>query len=397
MLTRLRISKLLDKMNTFQCTHYIEEACLSLGQRAEYRTDKDLYHVIRLQRIIENIETLIREASEADARASYLRLRGELEDFRTHLTSNFSDSRTASDPLPLVLVLINVADLLFMQFHIAKLFLYQVAFLERNFQQSPASHIRCLCEALESANSFLDLYLWLPPKSEMALTNTEWIQLSFGVTQAAKFAIISKAPDVEPQTRELRQRLNIDHIFRHLCLRIGALVGRGGEGDKQKDIFLYYEKRVRKIRNWYENMSKATGAATRESQPGASQQVSAVTVPQPMQYAASVAPEPPTIPPPAPFSYQQPQSFDYSAVPGPVLEGIPQAPSGTVSMAPLNTYSSYGTVPTIAFPDLMSAPGWDTLFSVPMEDTAWLMDVSQELDGMSATQSDLSWESSSGL
>jgi hypothetical protein len=91
------VSKLLDKMNTFPCTHYIEEACLALGQRAEYRTDKDLYHVIRLQRIIENIESLAREtSSESEAHAAYLRVRSELEEFRAYLSNDVSDSRKPS-------------------------------------------------------------------------------------------------------------------------------------------------------------------------------------------------------------------------------------------------------------------------------------------------------------
>ena len=81
-------------MNTFPCTHFIEEGCLSLGQRAEYRTDKDLYHVIRLQKIIENIESLAgQSSSEAEAQDAYLRVRSELEEFRAFLSADVSDSR----------------------------------------------------------------------------------------------------------------------------------------------------------------------------------------------------------------------------------------------------------------------------------------------------------------
>jgi Tfp pilus assembly protein PilZ len=90
------IAKLLDKMNTFACTPFIEEGCLALQQKAEYRTDKDLYHVIRLQRIIENIDQIAKAAhvSDAEAHSSYLRVRAELEEFRVYLCSDVSDSRT---------------------------------------------------------------------------------------------------------------------------------------------------------------------------------------------------------------------------------------------------------------------------------------------------------------
>lgn len=277
------------------------------------------------------------------------------------------------------------SELLFMQFHTAKLFLYQVAYFERNLQQSAALHLNILCEGLESAKSFLDLYLWLPPKSEMALTNAEWVQLSFGVTQAAKFAIISKAPNVEPQTRELRQRLNIDHVFRHLTLRIGALVGRAGERDKHKDIFHYYETRVRKIQTWYEKMSRAVSAAS----PGAQQ--------TPLKASASASPATHT-----PSSYssntpplhqqyqqgpesnlllnQQPQSSAWTMP----QHAMAQDPSATLGMASMGPYGSYDSIPPMTLPDLMSAPGWEALFAVPMEDVSWFVDMNQGMSGSEA-------------
>lgn len=85
-------------MNTFPCTHFIEDGCLALQQTGEHRTDRDLYHVVRLQRIIEKIDTLARQSySDADAQASFLRTRSELEEFRAYLVSDVSDSREYLD------------------------------------------------------------------------------------------------------------------------------------------------------------------------------------------------------------------------------------------------------------------------------------------------------------
>ncbi|KZM26747.1 uncharacterized protein EKO05_0010122 [Ascochyta rabiei] len=361
------IAKLLDKMNTFACTPFIEGGCLSLQQKAEYRTDKDLYHVIRLQRIIENIDQIAKAAhhSEAEAHSSYLRVRAELEEFRVYLCSDVSDSH-----------------LLFMQFHTAKLFLYQVAFFERNLQQSPYLHLNILCEGLEGAKSFLDLYLWLPPKSEMALTNIEWIQLSFGVTLAAKFSIVSRNPHVEERARELRHRLNIDHVFRHLALRIGALVGRAAEGDKSKDIFYYYEQRTRKIQTWYEKMIRATGTT---SPPQITTHQTLPPHAQPQIQLPSPA-TPSGVPVSTTFSHQQPQGYtapinypDYlsqntghQSMPPPMQP----PPMEAVGMAPVSSYQQYSPTPALAFPDLMMAQGWDSMFAIPMEKDA-LLDVSQ--------------------
>ncbi|KAF2469562.1 uncharacterized protein BDR25DRAFT_288469 [Lindgomyces ingoldianus] len=376
------ISKLLDKLNTFPCTQYIEEGCLSLRQKAEYGTDKDLYHVIRLQRIIESIETLSSSSSsETEAHAAYLRTRSELEEFRVYLCSDVSDSH-----------------LLFMQFHTAKLFLYQVAFFERSLQQSPALNLSILCEGLESAKSFLDLYLWLPPKSEMALTNSEWIQLSFGVTLAAKFAIVSKDPNVEPQTRELRHRLNIENVFRHLALRIGALVGRATDGKKEKDIFVYYEARVRKIQTWYERMVRATGSDSPTSQQvnlSPPQQhptpIPGQRVPHPGSSGSTSTPSAVATPP---FSPQP--NAGYGNV------GMTTAPFTSAGMTSMSTHAGYGaptTVPQLAFIDLMAAPGWDMPFVVPMEQDPWAFDIPVQYQGsqMQSPPSDGQWGSPSSM
>lgn len=286
-----------------------------------------------------------------------------------------------------------------MQFHTAKLFLYQVAFFERSLQHNPALHHHTLCEGLESAKSFLDLYLWLPPKSEMNLTNSEWIQLSFGVTLAAKFAIVSKDPTVEPQTRELRHRLNIDNVFRHLSLRIGALVGRAGEGDKRKDIFFHYEQRVRKIQNWFERMVRATGSDSPMSQQANISNVRVPSQSQPtpqiLSHASSTAPvQTPHQAPVSSTSYSPQAAMTYSSGP------ITSTPVGSVGMTSISpsphAYTSgYSPVPSIAFPDLMNAPGWDMPFAIPMEDTSWMFDPAAGYQGMNMASppSDSNWGS----
>lgn len=288
-----------------------------------------------------------------------------------------------------------------MQFHTARLFLYYVAFFERNLQQSPYLHLNILCEGLEGCKSFLDLYLWLPPKSEMALTNIEWIQLNFGVTLAAKFAIVSRNPHVEAQTRELRNRLNIDHVFRHLALRIGALVGRAGDGNKQKDIFYHYEMRTRRLQGWYEKMLRATGTVSPPQ--AAYAQASSSNVQPP---SSSTASNPASgVPVSTTFSHQQPKTYtapinypDYS-LPQNTGQQLMQPPIQTttsvVGMAPLSSFQQSSSTPALAFPDLMMAQGWDSMFDIPMENDP-ILDTSKGFGlGMASPPSDgSSWAES---
>lgn len=86
-------------MNTFPCTQTIEEGTLALRETNEYRTDQDLYHVIRLQRIIENIDKIATATDEdSDTQSAYLRVRSELEEFRAFLCSDVGDSRKSHIP-----------------------------------------------------------------------------------------------------------------------------------------------------------------------------------------------------------------------------------------------------------------------------------------------------------
>lgn len=282
-----------------------------------------------------------------------------------------------------------------MQFHIAKLFLYQVSFFERNLQQSPLLNLSMLCEGLESAKSFLDLYLWLPPNSEMNLTLTEWVQLSFGTTQATKFAIVSQSPNVEMQTRQLRDSLNIEHLLRQLRLRVGALMGRGGTGAIELDVFSRYETRLRKVQTWYTQMSKATTQVPNNQYPDSASphsttlRHSSANTPSPHHQSsyptsiAGVSPQSSSEVPlvPSPYSHQQqPQSYPGNPIPMGSSDPL-QSSMPNINMLPMQTYdTAYGTTPALSMPDFMNAPGWDALFSVPMEDVSWLLDGSSPGD-----------------
>jgi hypothetical protein len=74
----------------------------------------------------------------------------------------------------------------------------------------------------------------------------------------------------------------------------------------------------------------------------------------------------------------------------------PVASVGMTQISP--SYSQYNQGPTIAFPDLMNAPGWDLPFTIPMEDS-WVFDVSQGYQAMNmpSPPSDGTWGSPGGL
>ena len=66
---------------------------------------------------------------------------------------------------------------------------------------------------------------------------------------------------------------------------------------------------------------------------------------------------------------------------GPMTSGA-VASVGMTSIGSSPYSTGYSPVPTIAFPDLMNAPGWDMPFTIPMEDNAWMFDPAAGYQGM---------------
>jgi hypothetical protein len=63
-----------------------------------------------------------------------------------------------------------------------------------------------------------------------------------------------------------------------------------------------------------------------------------------------------------------------------------------------SSFPHYNQIPTIAFPDLMNAPGWDLPFTIPMEDS-WIFDVTQGYQPMNVPSpaTNGTWSSPDGL
>jgi hypothetical protein len=194
------------------------------------------------------------------------------------------------------------------------------------------------------------------------------------------------------------------------------LVGRAGEGNKQKDIFFHYELRVRKIQKWYERMLLATDADSPSKQAAAlhaNPPTDHQRVSPPQSRGPYKAPAPAStsgVPVSATFSHQQPQhyaqSMPYQHQPMPATHHQPMPPRvpphispqpslDVIGMTPMSSYSSYSPVPSVAYPDLMNANGWDNMFSIPMEQEL-IFDVSQGYGlGIASPPSEASWDSSS--
>ncbi|KAF9629092.1 hypothetical protein BFW01_g10295 [Lasiodiplodia theobromae] len=245
------IAKLLQKLNTMPYSDYIAECCLSLANHPEAPTDKYLYHIVQLQHIMESTDFLSAQQQQPVG---------------------------GDDPTTQAAV---------HAYHTAELFLCQSALVDWSILSLPSSsssdptpsssaangsssplHLEVLCAGLSASKSLLDAYLSLPARAETAFNNSEWIQLSFGLTVAARLAVASTTlvvvdrSSVEQQQivstmSQLRAALSMSNALRALAQRIGALASAMSQGTTEMqqgdNVFAQYEQRVRRIKQWFDH------------------------------------------------------------------------------------------------------------------------------------------------
>lgn len=231
-----------------------------------------------------------------------------------------------------------------MQYCTAEMYLCQAASICKTpaplDADAAAVHADLLCSGLAAAKSLLDYYLTLPVYADMAFNNSEWIQLSFAITVACRLAVTT--PSSTPQTRALRQSLDLGGVLRHLALRVGALVSQQVDARGGRDIFYRYEQRVRRMQAWYErccNGSSSTSSSninisSSAPRPAVSRKTSTKLEQQQQQQQQTITS--------APFTHD-------------ALGLLSQPPSGATT--PVSLFPSGAAEPTQFFQNLSSGAG----------------------------------------
>lgn len=109
-----------------------------------------------------------------------------------------------------------------------------------------------LSEGFKAATSLLGLYLSLPLRREIFFNNTEWMQLSFALTVAAKLMFAAADHSISEQTKGLRDSLDLPGILRQAVLRLGVLVSSATDDQGELDVFTKYQHVVKRLQTWFE-------------------------------------------------------------------------------------------------------------------------------------------------
>ncbi|KAM5464740.1 hypothetical protein MauCBS54593_006833 [Microsporum audouinii] len=237
------ISGLLQKPSTFPHTTYLEECCKSLYDAAEYPSDKSIPHIVQLQVITEKIDRIslrhgVELGNPGSAMELYVQsLKAELEAFRGR--SGFS---------------LDDASLISLQFHATELSLYQLTLLEKTGRKPESTQAavldEMLCAGRIAAQSILNLYLSLPPHSETAFNNTEWVQIGFALIVTCRQASTTSTTQMTPAL--VRHKESFSRTLMQLKARVSELSTDLVDLNGDKDIFSNFADRVTRLQAWFD-------------------------------------------------------------------------------------------------------------------------------------------------
>jgi hypothetical protein len=130
------------------------------------------------------------------------------------------------------------------QFYTTALSLYQIA-LTAVSPQSGSQLVahqpdwnEMSCEAIRASECILNLYLSLPPGTELGFTNTQWVQMAFAMIILYRLTAKSNPT----QTAAFITLLN------QLQLRVGALSTPQVDSNGDRDTFFEFTRRVTQIK-----------------------------------------------------------------------------------------------------------------------------------------------------
>ncbi|KAL5354405.1 hypothetical protein ACLOAV_000494 [Pseudogymnoascus australis] len=262
------ISTMLQKTSTFPFSTHIDDFCKSIRDEAACPTDKYVLYVVRLQAIAEKIDRLYSQRfselnPESTIELFVKQLQSEIELFRERLPFEITESCKSSSATDTKHLLTPAfIDLLAMQYHAVELNLYQIALLDRSVESevprlvpSSAWRLDILCAGLISAKSLLSYFLSVPARTQLAFSNSEWLQIAVAMVVASKLSVATRGTTASRETLALRDSLDMLSFVKKTVAVVSQLVTQVVDADGRRDIFYDYWKRGKLIQFWYEKHS----------------------------------------------------------------------------------------------------------------------------------------------
>lgn len=268
-------SVLMQKSKHVQYTSYMYDYCEHLTRQAQYPTDKHLSYIIRLQKLIEDIDSMM--ASEGSkAPLEIERIKEECTGIRVSLPFSVHESRKPrflSISVDIIAALTNCLTApINMQLSLLELLLSQSSlggstfgidkFHEVQAMSDSASRLlEWLSTSISAVRSLISMVLVLPAGEERPVANTIWLALYCALALGVRLDLLAAHRGPSGPAYHLRRFLDMPHTLRQMVKRTESAAG-GAELDDQgdRDVFHHMARRCRRLEDWYlERINRGQG------------------------------------------------------------------------------------------------------------------------------------------
>ncbi|CAI7616103.1 unnamed protein product [Penicillium pancosmium] len=229
-------------------SQFIESCAEKLSQECEFPADRYLLGQVRLQHMLERIDSLVRRGfSESQARPA---------DIEAIVRSLQSDAQECKARLPVDRDLTTG-----IQSHTFEIHLHQTVVFDVfpaptiSIDQSAALlRVDALCHGLAAAKQCIDDYFELPVGIEKKFSYSQWTSIGFCLAASCKLVLASLEPSVRhhDQVKGLREALNMPGEVKRLSQRMNT-IDQECKGEKwdQHEIF-FYRDWLQHLDEWFE-------------------------------------------------------------------------------------------------------------------------------------------------
>ncbi|QPC79203.1 hypothetical protein HYE68_009955 [Fusarium pseudograminearum] len=241
---------LLQKSHHFRYSPYILECCHKLLASGSFPTDRHLPYIIYLQKLTEEVDDAVIEASGTVRGSRQGHLPAELQRIRERYTTTKSSLPFPLSESPTILLQLHVLDLIICQPSPDGISYGPNGFQSLQQGTDQNRFLDWLSQSMSAAKSLISVVLLLPQGEEDSMPNIGWIMLYCAVSLAVRLDLVAAQPENSQTAGHLRRILDMSHTLRQIVLRMEAASGPN-TGDIEPSPYWDLARRARRIERWY--------------------------------------------------------------------------------------------------------------------------------------------------
>ncbi|KAF4964964.1 hypothetical protein FSARC_7142 [Fusarium sarcochroum] len=241
---------LLQKSHHFRYSPYIIQCCHELLAKGSFASDRHLPYIIYLQKLTEEVDDAVIEATGTIRGSRPGQLPIELHRIRDRYTATKTGLPFPLSESPTILLQLHCLDLLICQPSPDGVSYGPGGFENLQGGADSGRLLDWLSQSMSAAKSLISVILVLPHGEEDALPNTGWIMLYCAVSLAVRLDLVAAQPENAQIAGHLRRILDMPHTLRQIVLRMEAAAGQESN-DGEPDPYCGLARRARRIERWY--------------------------------------------------------------------------------------------------------------------------------------------------